>query len=82
MKQTMYLGPSVPGLIQEGVIYRGDLPERVQERAQKDKDFARLLVSMDRAMEALKEVKNKGTVLYVAYVNVWDGMRRAGEGSE
>ena len=46
MTQKMYLGPTVPGLVKENVIYKDELPEAVKKRAETDKSFARLLVPM------------------------------------
>lgn len=70
MKQKMYLGPTVPGLIKENVIYKDVLPKAVEERAQEDKSFARLLVPMGKVMEAKKQLETEGSVLAVSYENV------------
>lgn len=70
MTQKMYLGPTVPGLARENIIFRDKLPEKVAERADVDVDFARLLVSMEEVMSARKQLAIQGSVLDVSYQNV------------
>lgn len=70
MTQRMYLGPTVPGLIKENVIYKDKLPEAVEKRAKADKSFARLLIPMDKVVEARKQLAAEGSVLSVAYKDV------------
>lgn len=70
MKQTMYLGPTIPGLIKNNVIYKDVLPMAVSKRAEEDKNFARLLVPMEKVSEARKQMGTQGSVLAVSYANV------------
>ena len=70
MKQRMYLGPTVPGIVKENEIFKGELPERAEERARADKHFARLFVPMDKVMEARQGMQAEGSVLSIAYANV------------
>ena len=70
MTQKMYLGPTVPGLVKENVIFKDEPPEAVKKRAEADKSFARLLVPMERVMEARQQLQKEGSVLSVAYMNV------------
>lgn len=70
MTQKMYLGPTVPGLVKANTIFKDELPERVKKHAEEDKNFARLLVPMDNAMEARKELEVQGSVLAVAYTEI------------
>lgn len=70
MKQKMYLGPTVPGLIKENVIFRDTLPERVSERMKSDKSFARLVVPMEKVMDARTQLDKEGSVLSVAYTDI------------
>lgn len=70
MTQKMYLGPTVPGLIKENVIYKEELPEAVEKRVKSDKNFARLLIPMEKVPEARKQLETEGSVLSVAYRNV------------
>lgn len=44
MEQVMYLGPALPGVVQENAVFKDGLPKAVSEMADGDKNFARLLV--------------------------------------
>lgn len=70
MKQKMYIGPTVPGLIRENVIFRDELPKAVFDRMGKDKCFKRLIIPMDDVMDAEKQMEQEGSVLSVAYETV------------
>lgn len=70
MKQKMYIGPTVPGLIRENVIFRDELPKAVSDRMGKDKCFERLIIPMDDVMDAEKQMEQEGSVLSVAYETV------------
>lgn len=70
MKQKIYLGPTVPGLIKQNVIFKDKLPKNIEERAKEDKSFARLLIPMDEAVNAKKELKVTGSALAVSYDEV------------
>ena len=70
MKQKMYLGPTVPGVVKENEIFIGELPKEAEDRAKMDRHFARLFVPMDEVMEARQKMQAEGSVLSVAYDNV------------
>jgi len=74
MTQKMYLGPTVPGLVKENVIFKDELPEAVKKRAGADKNFSRLLVPMEKVMEARQQLQREGSVLSVAYEKVNRGL--------
>ena len=44
MKQVMYFGPTIPGLIKQNTVFKDEIPERIAKRAEEDKSFSRLLV--------------------------------------
>lgn len=67
MKQKIYIGPSIPGLVRENAVFKDGLPKAVSERKEKDKNFARLLIPVDKVMEAKKQLKTEGSVLFVSY---------------
>ncbi len=70
MNQRMYLGPTVPGIVKENEIFNGELPKEAEDRAMKDKHFARLFVPMDEVMGARQKMQVEGSVLSIAYANV------------
>lgn len=74
MKQTMYIGPTVHGLVKKDVIFKDKVPEAVVERAKADKNFARLLVPMEEAILAKRELLEDGSVRRVSYQRVLDSI--------
>lgn len=70
MIQTMYIGPTIPGLLRENVIYQGKLPEKVAKMAEKASDFKRLLVPVSKVADARKQLKINGSAIYVSYQTV------------
>lgn len=70
MKQKMYIGPTIPGVVVKNRIFKDKLPEKVQELAEKDISFSRLLVPMDDLIMARAELKDKSSVLAVSYEKV------------
>ncbi len=70
MTQKIYIGPSIPGVIEQNRILREILPEKVQERAREDKAFERLLVSPDELIAARSQLDEKGSVLAVSFLKV------------
>lgn len=70
----MYIGPTVHGLVKKNVIFKDKIPEAVAGRAKEDKNFARLLVPMEEAIYAKRELEEEGSVRRVAYQKVSDGM--------
>lgn len=70
MKQKMYIGPTIPGVVVKNRIFKDKLPKKVQELAEKDVSFSRLLVPMDDLIVARAELKDKNSVLAVSYEKV------------
>ena len=69
MKQIMYIGPEVPGVIGKNQIFTFD-PEDKKEKVKKIYPAAvNLFVGMDHITEARKEVSQDGTFLNVTYKN-------------
>lgn len=68
--QKMYIGPTIPGLVKKDAIFKEELPEKVEKRAAEDKNFARLLVPMEKVMDAKNQLATKGSVVAVSYDNV------------
>lgn len=66
-EKVMYLGPTVPGVVREGTIFDGDIPENVEKFKKKNIHFARLLVRMDKSLQARQQLEEEGSVLAVAF---------------
>lgn len=67
MKQTIYIGPAIPGLVKKYAVFRDGLPEAVDKQKSGDENFARLLIPIDKVMEARKQLGTEGSVLAVSY---------------
>ena len=70
MKQVMYFGPTIPGLIKQNTVFRDGNPERIAKRAEEDKNFSRLLVPVEKAFDARKQLSIDGSVLAASFANV------------
>lgn len=70
MKQVMYIGPSVPGLVKRNTVFKDGLPEQAVKRAEEDKSFSRLFIPLHKISEAKKQLGIEGSVLAVAYADV------------
>ena len=69
-KQVMYVGPTIPGLVEKNRIYLGELPEKIQKRVESDRSFARLFVPVDDLVAARQMLTDKTSVLSVSYRKV------------
>ena len=70
MKQVMYIGPAIPGLVKKDTVFKDGLPGRIETAAKNNKSFARLFVPVGKVFDAKKQLGTEGSVLAVSYVNV------------
>lgn len=70
VKQIMYCGPSIPGIVKSNVIFYGDIPTRLKDKANENHYINYLIVPISGIMEFKKAVKIPGTVEYVSYNEV------------
>ena len=69
---VMYVGSGIVGIVSHGDIFKDGLPECVQNAIKEQKAVESLIVSITKAGDALKEVKEKGS----CYVLSWSSNRR------
>lgn len=74
MIPRMYIGPTIPGVVEKNRIFSGALPEQVQKRKEENISFSRLIVPMDQLIAARTELDTKGSVLAVCYSKVKKGL--------
>lgn len=76
MNQRIYIGPTIPGLVEKNRIFRDydKIPENIQQLADRDKCFARMFIPPDKLITARKELASKGSVLAVSYCIVSSGI--------
>lgn len=70
MKQVMYLGPNIKGIVRKNQIFTYD-PEKVIVQACKVSPLARdLFVPMDDIVQVRNELRREGSFLNIAYRKV------------
>lgn len=67
MKQLMYMGPSIPGIVKSKTVFIGGLPKDLTAVAEKVPAVNKLLVPVDRITETTKSLSEQGSVESVSY---------------
>lgn len=67
MTNTMYIGPSVRGVVKHGAAFSGGLPARVQKLADAKPIINNLIVPVSDLADAIKRSNEEGTAVAVAY---------------
>ena len=70
MRQKMYIGPSIPGVVKNSTVFIGDLPKRLTEVSQQVPSIQNLVVPIERITEAKKALSQKGSVEDVSYERI------------
>lgn len=70
MTQSMYIGPTIPGIVRSNTIYMGELPNRLKELIGELPVINSLIVSIEALTEAKKALAEQGSVENVAYERV------------
>ena len=70
MTQKIYIGPTIPGVVTNGTIFKDKLPEHVEEKAAENKNIARLIIPVSDVLEAKKRLNVEGSVEHTAYKNI------------
>lgn len=66
-KITCYIGPSIRGALQQGTIYRGELPESVKNIITKVPELGALMVDINALASAQKELQDPRSGLAVLF---------------
>ena len=67
MTNTMYIGPSIRGVVRHGAAFSGGLPARVQKLADAKPIIKNLIVPVSDLADAIKRSNEEGTAVAVAY---------------
>ena len=70
MTQKIYIGPTNPGVVTNGTIFKDKLPEHVERKAAENKNIARLIIPVSDVVEAKKRLNVEGSVEHTAYKNI------------
>lgn len=60
---TVYIGPSLPGLVRHTIFVGGILPAHVSEMIAKNKRIGGLIVPLSELQQARKDITKKGHIL-------------------
>ena len=52
MTQKIYIGPTIPGVVTNGTIFKDKLPEHIEKKAEENKNIARLIIPIGDVLEA------------------------------
>lgn len=70
MKQTVYIGPTIRGLVKKNQIFTY-APKEIMEKAREVSGYtAYLFVKMDDIVSKRNELRTKGTLLNISYEKV------------
>ena len=67
MTNTMYIGPSVRGVVKHGAALSGGLPARVEKLADAKPIIKNLIVPVSDLADAIKRSNEEGSAVAVAY---------------
>ena len=67
MTNTMYIGPSIRGVVRHGAAFSGGLPARVEKLADAKPIIKNLIVPVSDLADAIKRSNEEGTAVAVAY---------------
>lgn len=67
MTNTMYIGPSIRGVVRHGAAFSGGLPARVQKLADAKPIINNLIVPVSDLADAIKRSNEEGSAVAVAY---------------
>ena len=67
MTNTMYIGPSIRGVVRHGAAFSGGLPARVEKLADAKPIINNLIVPVSDLADAIKRSNEEGTAVAVAY---------------
>ena len=70
MTQKIYIGPTIPGVVTNGTIFKDKLPEHVERKAAENKNIARLIIPVSDVVEAKKRLNVEGSVEHTACKNI------------
>ncbi len=70
MIQWMYIGPSIPGVVKQGTVFLGELPEELAKKAAEMKSINNLVIPIDRITDAKKALSEQGSVENVSFSRV------------
>ncbi|MCI8993167.1 MAG: hypothetical protein HFG80_10695 [Eubacterium sp.] len=67
MTNTMYIGPTVRGVVKHGAAFSGGLPARVEKLADAKPIIKNLIVPVSDLADAVRRSNEEGSAVAVAY---------------
>lgn len=72
----VYVGPTVPGIVQENTVLNNGIPNRVMEKMAEIPAMKTLLIPVHKLAEAKKALRQQDSAESVCYVKVSEGIGR------
>lgn len=82
MNQTIYVGPTIPGVVERNRIYREGIPEGIREIAKENPYFVNLLIPIEELKTARQDLETRGSVLAVSFEKIEKGLIARKEGKD
>ena len=70
MKQSMYIGPTLSGIVKNSTIFIGELPDRLNKLTEELPCIKNLIVPIDKLTKAKQALFEQGSVENVSYNNI------------
>lgn len=70
MKQSMYIGPTISGIVKNSTIFIGELPDRLNKLTEELPCIKNLIVPIDKLTKAKQALFEQGSVENVSYNNI------------
>jgi hypothetical protein len=70
LKQSMYIGPTIPGIVKNSTIFIGELPDRLNKLTEELPCIKNLIVPIDKLTKAKQALFEQGSVENVSYNNI------------
>lgn len=70
----MYIGPTLPGVVEKNRIFKDQLPEKVENLVKESKNFARLLIPIEDVIKARQDLQDKNSVIAVSYQKIKESL--------
>ena len=72
MNQRMYIGPAIPGVVKQGMVFLGDLPKELTDFAEKIPEIKNLVVPIEDITKKSQALREQGSVECVSYNKILD----------
>lgn len=80
MRQIMYVGPTIRGVVRKNQVFNYAPDEIIAKASERSQTAKYLFVKMDEIVEKKQELRREGSLLYAAYKTLDDGKEGGNHG--